>query len=581
MILRIIKKFNSILTRHQKIRIVQLMGLMIVGAFVELLSVSMIMPFINSVMDPEKTMKKWYVQMICGWFHIEDPRVFMAVLAFVMAAIYVLKNLYLVFEKNIQNRFVYYTQFTFQKKLLHDFINRPYQYFLSVKSGEVMRMINSDVKQSFSLLLSLLSLATELIVSITLFVALLMMSAAITITIVIILLIMVAIISKFVKPVLRKAGKENQKTNARMHRWLLQSIHGIKEIKVSRREKYFEYCYDIEGKHHVDTLRISSVLNMVPKYLIEAVTMSSLFVLMGIFIVSGRDLTSLIPTLTVIAMAAIRLLSSANRISSAISDAAFKEPMLDRMIENLDIVDQHGKEKKIEEKNKNILPRPFKNEVHLKDVTYRYPEGEKNVLVGADMEVKRGMSIGIVGPSGAGKTTAVDIMLGLLEPQKGGVFVDDVNIMDDKKDWLRQISYIPQMIFMLDDTIRANVAFGFKEEKIDDEQVWKALDDASMKEYVESLPEGLETQIGERGVRLSGGQRQRIGIARALYRDPEILFFDEATSALDNATENAIMDSINKLHGRKTMVIIAHRLSTIEGCDVIYRVEDGTVTREK
>ena len=196
------------------------------------------------------------------------------------------------------------------------------------------------------------------------------------------------------------------------------------------------------------------------------------------------------------------------------------------------------------------------------------------------MQIPVGTSVGIVGPSGAGKTTAVDILLGLLKPQRGMVCADNVDIKDGYGSWLSHLAYIPQMIYMLDDTIRANVAFGFTSDQIDDEQVWRALDEAQLGDFIRTLPEGLDTTIGERGVRLSGGQRQRIGIARALYTDPELLIFDEATSALDNETEAAIMESINSLHGKKTMIIIAHRLTTINECDIVYRVENGKIQKE-
>jgi ABC-type multidrug transport system fused ATPase/permease subunit len=224
---------------------------------------------------------------------------------------------------------------------------------------------------------------------------------------------------------------------------------------------------------------------------------------------------------------------------------------------------------------------PVKNVIELKDIKYRYPNAESYVLNGADMTIPVGKSVGIVGSSGAGKTTIVDVMLGLLNIEGGSVLADGVNVRDNYQGWLKNIGYIPQTIFMIDSTIRKNVAFGIKDEDIDDAKVWQALKEASLDEYVRSLPEGLDTQIGERGIRLSGGQRQRIGIARALFEDPEVLVLDEATSALDGETEKAIMDSINSLHGRKTLIIIAHRLQTIEKCDMVYRIEDGKASRER
>lgn len=216
----------------------------------------------------------------------------------------------------------------------------------------------------------------------------------------------------------------------------------------------------------------------------------------------------------------------------------------------------------------------------MKNITYRYPNTDTLIFDDANVTFPVGRSIGIVGTSGAGKTTIIDICLGLLHPEKGVVLADGVDIQTNYRGWLRNIGYIPQTIFMLDGSIRKNVAFGVPDEDIDDEKVWNALREAQLDEHVRSLPDGLDTEIGERGIRLSGGQRQRIGIARALYEDPEVLVLDEATSALDGETEAAIMDSINRLHGRKTLIIIAHRLTTIAGCDMIFRVKDGKVVRD-
>ena len=224
---------------------------------------------------------------------------------------------------------------------------------------------------------------------------------------------------------------------------------------------------------------------------------------------------------------------------------------------------------------------PLKKSIELKDIVYAYPNTEKRIFDHASLTIPIGAAVGIVGTSGAGKSTIVDVLLGLLEVQGGTVCADGVEVKTQYRKFLKNIGYIPQMIFMLDDTIRRNVAFGVHDDRVDEERVWEVLREAQLDEFVKSLPEGLDTGIGERGIRLSGGQRQRIGIARALYYDPEVLILDEATSALDNDTEAAIMDSINRLHGRKTLIIIAHRLQTIEKCELVYRVEDGKLTRER
>ena len=338
----------------------------------------------------------------------------------------------------------------------------------------------------------------------------------------------------------------------------------------------------------MDAIRKAKTLSITPRFIIEAISMSTMFIIVAIMIYSGGQLENIVPMLTAVAMAAIRLLPSTNRISNGIATIAYNEPMLDKMIENVRTLNDGNDvnigtrlDKHSYDYMSNGFIKAVNKNIEFSKITFHYPGSENNVISDTSFEIMKGESIGIVGNSGAGKTTLVDIILGLLKPQSGQVFVDGLDIEHDMKGWHNCVGYIPQMIFMLDDSIRNNVCFGIDEKDIDEERLWMTLRDASLYEFVNNLPEGVNTQIGERGVRLSGGQRQRIGIARALYRNPSVLVFDEATSALDNDTEMAIMDSIHSLHGNKTMIIIAHRLSTIEACDHIYRVDNEKVIKER
>lgn len=581
-ILKIIKKFNFILSNHQKIRIFQLCLLMIIGGFLETCSVSLILPFMNMVMNPDKTMNTWYAKLICFMFHLNSPKAFLIIIAVGLAAIYIFKNAYLVFEYNIQYKFVYGNMFALQRRLLETFLYRPYEYFLKINSGEIMRIIGGDTAGAFGLLVTLLSLFTELVVSIMLMATIFMIAPFVTLCIAILLLVILVFIYKMVKPVLRKAGLNQQQSSAGMNKWLLQSIQGIKELKVMGKEDYFQKNYDKYGQIYVRALRWNQTLSAAPRFAIEGVCMGAMFIIVAVMIYIGTELESVIPMLTAVAMAAIRLLPSVNRISGALAAIAYGEPMLDKVIDNLQNLDVGrltGKPSVREGEDISQCVPKLERYIYFHDVTYHYPESKKNVLSSASMKIHRGESIGIVGTSGAGKTTSVDIILGLLASQEGEVLIDGVDIHSNLRSWLNQLGYIPQLIFMLDGTIRENVAFG--ESNVDDDDVWKALKDASLDRFVKDLPYGLDTEIGERGVRLSGGQRQRIGIARALYKNPEVLIFDEATSALDNDTETAIMESIHSLRGTKTMIIIAHRLTTIEACDHIYRVEEGKILRER
>lgn len=575
---RIIKKFRLILTRHQKLRILELGIIMVVGGFLEMFSVSLMLPFMEAVLEPDKIMANQFVKMICDLLGIQIYRTFLVFIALVLAVLFIVKNVFLLFELNVQNRFVANNQFATQCKLLENYVKRPYEFFLSVDSGEVLRVISSDTSQTFNLLSQMLFFFSEMVVSVFLIGTILVISPVITLAMAALLLSMLFIIMSFLKPRLKNATKESQKAQAGMNKWLLQTIQGIKELKVTQKEEFFRHNFEANGQVQVKTTRRTTTLSQIPRFMIEALSMSSFLVVIAVMIYKGMELESVVPVLSVVAMAAIRLLPSVNRISNSMAFMSSNEAYLDKMIENL------NKASDINQYDKGTQPsatiKRLRSDFSLNNVSYRYPAGESDVLHNASMVIKEGESVGIVGQSGAGKTTVVDILLGLLRPYKGEVLVDGTDIRLDRANWLNQIGYIPQHIFMLDGTIRDNVAFGIPAEEIDDDKVLKALEEASLRDFVESLPDNLDTALGEGGVRLSGGQRQRIGIARALYNNPSILFFDEATSALDNETEIAIMDSINSLRGAKTMIIIAHRLTTIASCDHVYRVADGKINRE-
>lgn len=325
-----------------------------------------------------------------------------------------------------------------------------------------------------------------------------------------------------------------------------------------------------------------SISSSTPRLLIETVCIAGMLGYMIIMIAGGNDIQEMVPLLGAFGFAAIRLMPSANRINNHLTSISYFKPFMMDVSDNLqdEISDEKVRMDSLKKPEEKLA---IKEKVELKGITYAYPNTDVLIFDHADMEIPLGSAVGIVGTSGAGKSTVVDILLGLLQLKEGQILADGIDVLekDNYRKWLNNIGYIPQSIFMLDDTIRKNVAFGIPDDKIDEKRLWEVLKEAQLDEFVKGLPEGLDTGIGERGIRLSGGQRQRIGIARALYDDPEVLVLDEATSALDNDTEAAIMDSINSLHGRKTLVIIAHRLNTIEQCEMIYRIEGGKAFRER
>ncbi len=497
-----------------------------------------------------------------------------------LIALYIAKNSFQFVLQRSLYRFVYSNQFQTASNLMKNFVRRDYEYYLNAETSIIQRSITADVSNMYALIMAVLQIASEAIVAVFLVVALAIQDPIMTIVISVLLLVTLAVIKNIIKPIMNRTGKENQDYGASMFAWIAQTIQGIKEIKVAGREQYFigEYCKVGEG--YVKAMERFSLFNNTPKLLIETVSIAGLLGYIMVLIVAGADVSGMVSLFAAFGIAAMRLLPAASRINNQMTSMAFNEPFFFNVSDNL-VEETNAENTDISYAVAAKEKLPVTKEVRLADITYHYPNSDKLIFNHASVSFPIGKSIGIVGTSGAGKTTIIDILLGLLKLQGGKVLADDVDIQTHYREWLANVGYIPQMIFLLDADIRKNVAFGIPEEEIDDQRLWYALREAQLDEFVKTLPEGIATGIGERGIRLSGGQRQRIGIARALYNDPEVLILDEATSALDNDTEAAIMDSINRLHGKKTLVIIAHRLQTIEKCDMVFRVEDGGIYRER
>ncbi len=491
-----------------------------------------------------------------------------------MTGVYVVKNLYILFLTYKQNAFIDQNRNRMISRVMAEFLNRPYEEYLGADIPTVFRITDSDIPHTFSLMLSMIQLASEVVVSCLIFFMLLIMDTAMTLFILILFGTMTLLIIKVFKPRLNKIGSKNQSIQSRIAKWRIQAIYGLKDVKVLNREEFFVRNYYESGKIGANVATTYAVMNNTPRLLIETVFIVGVLGFLMVFIRGGGDMSLMVSTVSAFGVAAMRVLPSVNRINTYITQISYTQPSLDFVYQNL----QEGMktDAMLAERRANAQKEKLKleHQIELSHISFHYPDSDKDIFTDAHMVVPKGKSVGIIGTSGAGKSTIVDILLGLLHAQRGEITCDGIDIFKNYESWLAQVGYIPQSIYLIDESIRDNIAFGIDEDKIDEKRIWEVLEEAQLKEFVEELPQGLDTTIGDRGVRLSGGQRQRIGIARALYHDPEILVFDEATSALDNDTEAAVMDAVNSFHGKKTMIIIAHRLNTIEKCDMIYKVED-------
>lgn len=583
---KIYKKLMILLDKKQKKKMILLVFLMLIGAVLETLGVSMIYPVVKVVMTPDAVGESWYLQIICDIFRIDygDTRSLMVVVMTGLVVIFALKNIFLFFQQKVQLKFVYTNQFATSRRMMINFMLRPYEYYLNADTSVIQRSITSDVNNMYGLILSLLQLVSEGIVFVCLVVVSLVTDVWMSITVAVLLVTALLIIKCVLKPIMRRAGEENQDYYSGLYKWIDQSVMGIKEIKIANRESYFINEYAKCGAGYVGAVQRYNLYNATPRLLIETVAIAGMILYVMISMLRGGNIENIMPQLGILAVAAMRLIPCANRINNHLTSISYFEPFFMGVSDNLqeEIRDESiNYDEEAYREIREVEKLEIRDKIELRDIVYKYPNSEVLIFDHADMEIPIGKSVGIVGTSGAGKTTVVDILLGLLRLRSGQILADGMEVREHYRSWLKNIGYIPQTIFMIDSTIRKNVAFGYADEEIDDEKVWRALGEAQLDEFVRGLPEGLDTGIGERGIRISGGQRQRIGIARALFEDPEVLVLDEATSALDNETEAAIMDSINRLHGRKTLIIIAHRLQTIEKCDMVYRVENGRAKRER
>lgn len=582
---KILKKMNLLLDRRQKRTMIVLIVMMLLGGVLESIGISMLVPIVTVILDPSKIEESSILSALYDGLGMESSAQFAVFLLLAFVVMTVIKNIYLFFQQKFQLKFVYTNQFATSRRMMINFMKRPYEYYLNADTSVIQRNITSDVNNMYGLILSCLQLFSECIVFVCLVVALFLYSDAMMIMALAVLMVfLLLVIKKVLKPVMIRAGQENQEFYSGLYKWIEQSVMGIKEIKIGCKENYFINEYAKCGAGYVNAVQKYNLFNATPRLLIETVCITGMVGYFVLTIGRGTELTELLPQLTALAAAAMRLLPSVNRINNYQTSISYFEPFFMGVSDNLQEEIHDGKmtyDAEAYRKRQTIEKLPLKENIRLEDITYKYPNTEKLIFDHAQMDIPIGSSVGIVGVTGSGKTTIVDVLLGLLRTESGRILADGVDVSGHYKAWLKNIGYIPQTIFMIDDSIRRNVAFGVPEEEIDEKKVWRALEEAALDDFVRSLPEGLETGIGERGIRISGGQRQRISIARALYEDPEVLVLDEATSALDNDTEAAIMDSINRLHGKKTLVIIAHRLQTIEKCDMVYRVVDGKISRER
>ncbi len=573
-----LKKIGYVLDKGQKIKILILAVIILIGSLLETFGISAIMPLVSVITDPKSVKTNGVYKYIMQLFKMETATDFVLMMALSLIIIYIVKNVYLIFMYAIQLRFVLNNQYRMSYKLMDCYLKQDYLFHTAHNVAELQVRMDGDVAGFFRVIQHMITLTTEMTTCIFIVVFLIIEDPVTTLTIAAVMGGFLLIVMRILKKKSVRLGRIFRQLEISRNKGVLQAFNGIKDIKISNKEQFFLDSYASESEKIINVSRKQNLLEVIPRPLMETVIVCGVLAIISVKILMNADLKSFIPILSVFVVAAVRLLPSFSRITTSYGLIMYSKPSVDAVYDSVSEMKNY-KTPKVHDENATI---EFNDRITIKDLKFAYPSRPDNHIIdGISVEIPKNCSAAFIGASGAGKTTLVDVILGILEPQKGNVLIDGKSVFENMDGWHKIVGYIPQFIYLCDDTIRANVAFGVKDEDIDDDKVWEALRKAQLDEFVRTMPEGIQSNIGDKGVKLSGGQRQRIGIARALYRDPQVLVLDEATSSLDNETETAVMDAIDKMAGTITMIIIAHRLSTIRNCDIIYEVAGGKAVKKE
>jgi ATP-binding cassette subfamily C protein len=571
-----LKKIKDILPHKDKWKLVLLFVFMVTGAVLEAFSISIVAGFVAVVADPKILFDIEIISGILDFLEIKESQDVIIYGAVFLILVFFFKNAYLVFYRYIKNRFIFNRYKNISSRLFNVYMNVPYSFHLRRNSAEIIRNVNEESRIfALNVMLPFLQIMTETVIIIAIITLLFIVEPAVTVGTIVILGGVSFLFLKATKNRMHRYGLRALEERGRSIKAVNEGVGGFKDATIMNRQKWFlgrfEKSIDLLARSHI----FQQTTKQSVKPVIETIAITGVLLIALTLLMQGYSIGVLASILALFVLSLQRLLPAVNEIISSYNGLRYNIYALNPIHKDLTTL-----EKKVKNRKNNAKKLELKKEITLKSVVFSYPKSEEEVLKKISLSIKKGSAIGLVGSTGSGKTTLVDIILGLLEPVKGEVLVDKRNIQENTQEWQKNIGYISQSIYLSDDTIRNNIAFGIDEKEIDDEKVKKALKAAQLDEFVDRLKDRVDTFIGERGVRLSGGQRQRIGIARALYNDPEVLVMDEATSSLDNITERFVIKSIEQLKKDRTIIIIAHRLTTVKNCDKLYIIKNGQITAE-
>jgi ABC-type multidrug transport system fused ATPase/permease subunit len=570
-----IKLIIALLDRREKRQFILILFAFLVMGFIELIGVGSISPFISVLSNPELIHTNEYLNRVYEYLQFRSDNRFIITLGIGVIILLALSNICISLVTFIINIYSGKRWHSLSMRLLEKYLRQPYIFYLGINSADLSKKILNEIQTFVQRVLAvLLQLISGSVISLSIVILLVIINPLLALITSISLGFLYIVLFSFIRNFITRKGAERTINNSLRYKYINEIFGGIKDIKIFGREKIFLDFFNRPSKDFVMNDAIIDVINEVPKYLLETIAFSGIILVVVIMIASGIQIEAFLPVLTVYAFGAYRLLPTLQRIFKAIANIKYSFPIVENLYQ-----DFKGLPEGTPLTNDFTAKMDFNRTILLKNISYSYPKSNRVTIKNQTLKIEANTSIAIVGATGCGKTTLADIILGLLDPQEGNIYIDDVEINNEnKRSWQKKLGYVPQSIYLTDDTIRNNIAFGLRPEEIEENKIITAAKIANIHDFVtQELPEQYNTLIGERGIRLSGGQRQRIGIARAVYHDPSVFILDEATSALDSLTENAIMDAIKYLSHKKTIIMIAHRISTVKNCDIIYMMEKGMI----
>lgn len=574
--LDLIHKLRAILTRRERRQFVWLLVVIAFMGLFEMAGIAAIMPFMQLVAQPDAIESSRWLQAAYDQFGFTSERSFLFAMGVFVLVLLTVANTFTVFTLWLQQRFTYSSSHSIANRLLQKYLRQSYTFFLQQNSAALSKQVLAEANDlATNVQLSITVLVAKSFVALVIFTLLVLVDPTLAITMFSVFGTVYALIYYNTRRYLSRLGKKRFNANEVRYRAANEAISGIKLLKISGREPHFLARFSKASHEYTRVEPKRQVAFMAPVYFVQTLAFGSILVLILYLLAAGRDLQEAIPLLALYALAGYRLLPSLSQIFKALSDIRYRRPALDSIYQDLLGIEPEQEQAAVDETESLS----FNQYIQVKNLSFRYQEAGDDALKHINLTIHKGQSIAFVGPTGSGKTTLVDILVGLLDPRLGGVYVDDVAVTSaNARQWQSRIGYVPQEVVLYDDTVTRNIAFGMADEEIDFDRVKTVAALANIHEFITAeLDEGYNTIIGERGVRLSGGQRQRLGLARALYHDPEVLVLDEATSALDGLTEEAVMQGIAKTGRDITIIMIAHRLVTVKNCDRIYLMEQGQI----